>query len=162
MNLDKSFSLPMRSAQAFWRDKVLLDAGEYKLLATEAKARAFAISTMTKGDELQTVFNALQRAIDDGVTFKDFQADSEEVMVKRGFDTAKPWRLANIFQTNIQTAYNVGRYEQLQSERDVFPYWMYDAINDVVTRKKHLDMDGRAYPVDDPIWNSWYPPNGYG
>jgi SPP1 gp7 family putative phage head morphogenesis protein len=152
----------MRGAQAFWRDKVELAPDAFKVLADEAKSRAFAVSGIAKGDELHTVFTALQKAIDDGTDFKQFQEDCEEVFARRGWTGKTPWRVAGIFQTNIQTAYNVGRYDQLQQEKDILPYWMYDAINDAVTRPSHREMDGRVYPANDPIWHTWYPPNGYG
>ncbi len=152
----------MHGAQAFWRDKVQLEADEFKALADEVKGRAFAVSGIAKGDELNTVFQALQQAIDEGTSFAQFREDCEEIFARRGWHGKTPWRVANIFQTNIQTAYNVGRYDQLQAETDVLPYWMYDAINDGVTRPTHRDMDGRVYPANHPIWNSWYPPNGYG
>jgi len=38
---------------------------------------------------------------------------------------------------------------------------MYDAINDRRTRPAHAAMDGYIAPHDDPIWNTWYPLNGY-
>jgi SPP1 gp7 family putative phage head morphogenesis protein len=162
MVIDQEFSLPMRGAQAFWRDKVQVEPEVFKAIADEAKGRAFAVSGIAKGDELNTVFQALQRAIDNGTTFEDFQDECVETFARRGWNGKNPWRVANIFSTNIQTAYNVGRYDQLQQEKDILPYWMYDAINDGVVRPTHRDMDGRVYPVDHPIWNSWYPPNGYG
>jgi len=152
----------MQGAQEFWRGKVKLSPAEFKALADEVKGRAFAISGIAKGDELATVFQALQQAIDKGISFAQFQQECEEVFARRGWNGKKPWRVANIFQTNIQTAYNVGRYDQLQTEKDILTYWMYDAINDAHVRKTHLAMDGRVYPANDPIWNSWYPPNGYG
>lgn len=152
----------MQGAQAFWHGKVQLSPDEYKALAAEAKGRAFAVSGIAKGDELHTVFQALQRAIDAGTSFARFQQECEKVFARRGWHGQDSWRVDNIFRTNIQTAYNVGRYDQLQTERDILPYWMYDAINDAFTRPTHREMDGRVYPANHPIWHSWYPPNGYG
>ena len=41
------------------------------------------------------------------------------------------------------------------------PYWMYDAVEDSHTRKSHLAMNGRVFPADSPVWDTWYPPNGF-
>lgn len=41
------------------------------------------------------------------------------------------------------------------------PYWQYDAVNDSHTRPSHLAMDGKVFPADSPIWDTWYPPNGF-
>lgn len=41
------------------------------------------------------------------------------------------------------------------------PYWQYDAVNDSHTRPSHLLMDGRVFPADSPVWDTWFPPNGF-
>ena len=51
-----------------------------------------------------------------------------------------------------------------RSDPDVMrlrPYWQYDAVNDSHTRPSHLAMDGRVFPADSPVWDTWYPPNGF-
>ncbi len=153
--------LPMEEAQQFWNDKVKLGPGEFGKLADEAKLRAFAVSGIAKGDELNTVFTALQRAIDSGTSFDDFKKECGDIFLRRGWTGKRAWRVDNIFRTNIQTAYNVGHYKQLMADRDVFPYWQYSAINDSRTRPTHLAMDGRVWPADHPVWDTWFPPNGY-
>lgn len=153
--------LPMGEAQKFWRDKVMLSPKEFKALADEAKAKAFAVSGIAKGEELATVFAALQRAIDQGISFDQFKKECGDIFERRGWTGKRAWRVDNIFRTNIQTAYNVGRYKQLQEDKDVLPYWMYSAVNDSRTRPEHLAMNGRTWPADHPVWNTWYPPNGY-
>lgn len=72
-------------------------------------------------------------------------------------------RAENIFRTNIQTAYNVGHYKQMTEPgvKALRPYWQYDAVNDSKTRPSHLAMDGRVFMADDPIWDTWFPPNGF-
>ncbi len=153
--------LPMAEAQRFWRDKTKLGPGEFAKLAAEAKVRAFAVSGIAKGDELNTVFTALQRAIDSGDSFEKFKKECASIFERRGWSGKRAWRVDNIFRTNIQTAYNVGHYTQQMAGRDVHPYWMYSAVNDQRTRPTHLAMSGRVWPADHPVWKTWYPPNGY-
>ena len=159
--LSQAFDLPMEEAQAFWVEKHQIGAGLYNKLSAEAKSRAFAISGIAKGDELNTVFTALQKAIDSGDSFGKFKKECAGIFERRGWTGKRAWRIDNIYRTNIQTAYNVGRYKQLKEESSVFPYWQYDAVNDRRTRPTHLAMDGRVWPADHPVWNTWYPPNGY-
>lgn len=45
--------------------------------------------------------------------------------------------------------------------KELRPYWQYDAVNDSKTRPSHLAMDGRVFMADDPIWDTWFPPNGF-
>lgn len=153
--------LPMKEAQEFWQDKVMLSPSRFNLLSKEAKLRAFAVSGIAKGDELATVFTALQRAIDKGTTFDQFKKECGDIFERRGWTGKRSWRVDNIFRTNIQTAYNVGRYKQLKEMEDTFPYWQYDAVNDSRTRPTHLALDGKVYPADHPFWDKWYPPNGF-
>jgi SPP1 gp7 family putative phage head morphogenesis protein len=70
-------------------------------------------------------------------------------------------RRRNLFRTAIQTHYNLGRWEQLEGNKARRPFLMYDAINDGRTRPAHRAMDNHIAPIDDPIWNRWYPPNGF-
>ena len=153
--------LPMAEAQAFWSDKVPMGYGEFAQLSDAAKVKAFAVSGIARGDELDTVFTALQKAIDQGTTLEDFKRDCAAIFARRGWTGKRAWRMDNIFRTNIQTAYNVGQYKQLMEDRAVFPIWQYSAINDARTRPTHRAMDGRAWPADHPMWNIWFPPNGY-
>lgn len=152
--------LPMAEAQAFWADKVQLGAGEFAKLSAEAKVKAFAVSGIARGDELTTVFEAIRRAIDQGTTLADFKKECGAIFERRGWTGKRTWRVDNIFRTNIQTAYNVGKYKRLK-DSGLFPYWQYSAINDRRTRPTHLAMDGRVWPADHPTWDTWFPPNGY-
>ncbi|MBP7517185.1 MAG: minor capsid protein [Desulfobulbus sp.] len=152
--------LPMAEAQAFWADKVQLGPGEFAKLSAEAKVKAFAVSGIARGDELTTVFEAIRRAIDQGTTLADFKKECGAIFERRGWTGKRTWRVDNIFRTNIQTAYNVGKYKRLK-DSGAFPYWQYSAINDRRTRPTHLAMDGRVWPADHPTWDTWFPPNGY-
>jgi len=159
--LQDVFDLPMDGAIQFWRDKVQMGMGEFIKLSDAEKIKSFAISGIARGDELSTVFTALQDAIERGESFGTFKKKAGDIFTRRGWTGKRAWRVDNIYRTNIQTAYNVGRYKQLKEEASIFPYWQYDAINDKRTRPTHLAMDGRVWPADHSVWNTWYPPNGY-
>lgn len=153
--------LPMKEAAVFWRDKVKLGPADFKKLSDEAKVRAFAISGIAKGDELTTVYNSLQKAIEQGLSYSDFKKECAEIFERRGWTGKREWRVQNIFRTNIQTAYNVGRYTKQKEMAEYFPYLQYSAVNDRRTRPTHRALDGKIFPVDHAFWDTWYPPNGY-
>ena len=150
--------LPMKEAQEFWKEKVPMAPGSYAKLSDEAKTRAFAVSGIAKGDELASMMQSIQRSLDNGTPFADFKKDVDATAQKRGW---QDWRLDNIFRTNIQTAYNVGRYKQMQDVKASRPYWQYSAVNDKRTRPAHAALNGKVFPADHPFWNTWYPPNGF-
>lgn len=150
--------LPMQAAQEFWASKIKLSPGEFKRLSREARTKAFAVSGIARGHELATVFEALGKAIDEGITFDEFRERSADILESRGWGR---WRSETIFRTNIQTAYNVGRYREMMETARSRPYWQYSAVNDSRTRPAHAALNGKVFPSDHPFWDTWYPPNGF-
>lgn len=73
-----------------------------------------------------------------------------------------PWRLKTIYRTNIQTSYMAGRYKEQFENVENRPYWQYVAVMDKKTRLAHSMLNGRIFRFDDPFWDSFYPPNGWG
>ncbi|MBU1565574.1 MAG: minor capsid protein [Proteobacteria bacterium] len=153
--------LTMQAAADFWRDKIKLGPAEFAALSDEAKIRAFGISGIAKGDELTTVFNSLQAAIEKGISYSEFKKECAEIFARRGWTGKREWRVQNIFRTNIQTAYNSGRYQSQKANADVFPFLQYNAVNDRRTRPIHAAMNGKVFPIGHQFWDTWYPPNGY-
>jgi len=155
--------LPFDEAIAYWRRKVVLPPREYARLADQVKGNAFTIARIASLDMLHEVWKLLDVAIAEGKTIREFQEQVKEIFATKGWEGPTPYRLDNIFRTNIQTAFSVGRYKQM-TDPDVIqarPYWMYDAVNDSRTRPSHLALDGLVFRADDPFWDTWYPPNGY-
>lgn len=156
-----AFDLKPQAALEFWRGKVQLSPSEFRDLSREAKIRAFAVSGIAKGDELTTVFQALTKALEKGTPFAEFQRDCAAIFEARGWTGKRAWRIDNIFRTNIQTAYNVGRYQQMQRVKDKRPFWRYSAVNDRRTRPAHRAMHGKIFPAGHEFWDTWFPPNGF-
>ena len=155
--------LPFDEAREFWKGKVVLSPEQFTALERAARVRAFTVSGIAKLDSLQDVFEAIGRAIEEGTTVSEFKKDIKDLIERKGWTGKRAWRIENIFRTNVQTSYQVGRYRQMTMPELLKrrPYWKYDAINDSQTRPTHLAMDGKVFPADSPIWDTWYPPNGY-
>ncbi|MBU5312229.1 minor capsid protein [Tissierella carlieri] len=147
----------------YFKGKIPIKASEFYKLAEEYKSLAFTVSGYSKTQVLNKFYEELLKAIEEGTTMKDFKDKMNEFLEKKGYDGITNFQADNIFRTNIQTAYQVGHYKQMTSPEVLKyrPYWQYDAVNDKHTRPSHLAMDGRVYRADDPIWDTWYPPNGY-
>lgn len=155
--------LSFREAIEFFRKKVPMTREQYEALVEDARAFAFAVSDITALSVLQDIYDEVARALEEGTTFQEFKQSLDDVAVRRGWEGLSPYRADNIFRTNLQTAYNVGRYKQMTDTAvvDRRPYWQYDAVNDRRTRPTHLALDGMVRRHEDPFWSTWYPPNGY-
>ena len=153
-----AFDMPMAEAQTFWKSKVPMSREDWDELVEAQRARSFMVSGLTRHDQISAVQQAIADAIDAGTTFEDFKAAIPDIIAQQNWSGI---RLQIIFRTNVQTAYNAGRYVQMQQVKESRPYWMYSAINDSRTRPAHRAMDGKIFPADHEFWNTWMPPNGY-
>lgn len=153
-------ALPMREAIAFWRGKVPMTREEFDELAEQMQARAFYVSGLTRVDQVEAVQAAILQALEDGTTFEAFKASIPEIIAQENWSGV---RLQVIYRTNVQSAYMAGRYRQMTDPAvaEARPYWQYSAIDDGRTRPAHRAMDGRVFRSDNPVWDVWYPPNGY-
>lgn len=68
-----------------------------------------------------------------------------------------PRRLRTIFDTNIQSSYNAGRYQQQMANVADRPYFERVAVMDLHTRPKHAALNGFTARADDPVWAFLYP-----
>jgi len=163
-NLPENISLeplPFEEAIAFFKDKVPLTSAEFYALAEKVRAKAFAVARVSSMDVIMDVHSAIDKAIEAGETLADFQGRIDDIMAARGWKGLTPWHAETVFRNNIQTAYSTGRYKQMVDQKDAFPYWEYDAVNDSATRPEHEALDGKIFPADHSFWNTWYPPNGH-
>lgn len=152
--------LPFDEAIAFFADKIPISVSEFYALAESIRARAFTVARVTSMDVIMDIFDAVSSAIDAGETLGDFQGRLDNIMAASGWEGLTPWHAETVFRNNIQTAYSVGRWDQMQDSADRF-YGEYDAVDDSHTRPTHAALDGKIYPLDHPFWDTWWPPNGH-
>ena len=156
-------NLIFKEAVAFLKKKKTLTADEYKLLDEESRAKAFTVSGYTSMEVLQTFLNELSDACEQGKTKKDFMDNMNDFLQRNGYTGLNPFKADVIFRTNMQTAYNAGHYKSMTDPitMKLRPYWKYTTAGDGQVRETHAMMEGRIYRADDPIWDIWYPPNGF-
>ncbi len=152
-----------RAAVEFLKGKKVLTKEEYKFLDAESRAKAFTVSGYTSLGVLQEFLDCLQKAAEEGTTMGQFRKDMNRFLEEHGYEGLNPWKSDNIFRTNMQAAFNAGHYKSMTDETAMRlrPYWRYRTAADGNVRESHAVMEGRVFRADDPIWNIWYPPNGY-
>lgn len=65
------------------------------------------------------------------------------------------------YDSAIGGAQMAAKWQQIQAQKDHFPFLQFDAILDGKTTKICSSLDGVIRPVDDPFWQTYYPPNHY-
>lgn len=59
-------------------------------------------------------------------------------------------------------SHNAAQYHRQQSQIKNFPIWQYKTVGDDRVRQAHAALNGMKFKANDPIWDSIYPPNGWG
>jgi SPP1 gp7 family putative phage head morphogenesis protein len=121
------------------------------------------ISGVAKADLLQAIQEELTKYLAEGGTLEQFKDEIDTLFLRHGFAPLSPYRIETIFRTNLQSAYQAGRYRQLTEPAvmTALPYWRYVAVLDGSTRPEHAALHGKIYPANHPFWKTWYPPNGF-
>lgn len=178
VNLSAVFGLAPEKAIEYFEAKGYAITWDWRELWQEAQARAFTVAKVMRADILVDIRTALDEALNNGTTFRDFEKKLTPILQAKGWwgktehvntatgevSTAQlgsPRRLKTIYQTNLQTAYMAGRYKQMMASTDSHPYWQYVAVMDGKTRPAHRAMNGRIFRYDDALWGAMYPPNGF-
>lgn len=142
----------------------------------DAHSKSFTVAKAMDADILQDIRTWVDKGIKDGISLETFKKGLTPRLQQRGWwgkqilngpkgpqevQLGSPSRLETIYRTNVQTAYNAGRYKDQIVNIDDRPYWQYNAVLDQLTRPTHAAMNGLVFPATDPIWNTHYPPCGF-
>ncbi|MGN0710504.1 MAG: phage minor head protein [Anaerovoracaceae bacterium] len=152
-----------KAAAEYFKEKLPLTPKSYKILSDKHKRGAFTVVQYTSAKIIAQFYNCLIDAIEEGSTMSEFREKMDSFLEDNGYEGVNPFYADNIFRTNIQTAYQVGHFEEMSKPevKKKRPYWRYEAVGDERTRPSHLAMDGKVFPADSKIWDTWYPPNGF-
>lgn len=150
-------------AVKYFKEKLNLSPKEFYRLHAKYRALAFTVSGYSSMKIIQTFHDELTKAIEDGISLGEWKKNMDDFLQRNGYHKLHPLQAENIFRTNVQTAYNVGAYEEMTDPAvlKARPYWQYDAVEDSRTRPAHRAMNGKVFPADSPVWDTWYPPNGF-
>lgn len=154
-------SRPPKDALAYWKSRAPVTPKQFETLSGQARSRAFVVGRLTRQDQVNEVYAALTAALEKGETLASFKKRLAPLMKKKGWTGKNAWRVENIYRTNMQSAYQAGRYAQMKKTVQGRPFWRYVAVGDARTRPTHLALHGKVYSHDHDFWGKWYPPNGY-
>ena len=160
-------SLPFREQIAFFLGKLNVPTRAWTDIWRDAHDTSFMVAGAYKADLIADFREAVRKGIEDGTTIQTFRKDFDTIVAKHGwsYKGARGWRTRVIYETNIRTSYQAGRYAQL-TDPDLLqsrPFWRYKHSDSVrFPRPQHLAWDDLVLRHDDPWWQAHFPPNGWG
>lgn len=143
----------------------------------EEHTQQFTVSRMARMDILKAMQDGITASVQGDMTRRDWMRDMKALLKKEGwwgeipvideftgkavntkFDSA---RLKLIFDTNVRQAYAAGQWQRIADNKEARPYIRYVTRRDGRVRDQHRRWDNLVLPVDDPFWQTRFPPNAY-
>ncbi|TAA54827.1 phage minor head protein [Shinella sp. JR1-6] len=163
----KYFEAKERRPSFDWRD-----------VAPEEHAFAFTVAKSIGYDILDDLQAAVGSAITNRTSFEEFQRGIIETLRDKGWwgkkleidpltgeeklvQLGSTRRLRTIYWANTATAHAAGEWERTERNKAFLPFLVYELSTAERKRLEHKGWVGIVAPVDDPIWNRLYPPNGW-
>lgn len=176
--LVEASKLAPKDAIKYFEAKGFKITWDWRETLNSANNKVFQVAKAGSLDVLKDLKNGIDSALKNGDTFRTFQNKVQPLLNKKGWTGIKevrnpktgklqrvelgtPRRLKTIYSTNIQSSFNAGRWEQQNRSADFMPYLKLIEVLDGTTRPTHREMSGSIAKIDDPFWNTWYPPNGF-
>lgn len=167
--------MPPEKAVKWFKSKGYALGFDWRDIWQEEHAIAFTVAKAASIDLLQDIRNEVEKALVNGETFESFKQNLKPKLVERGWwgranmqdpltgevkevQLGSTRRLKTIYRTNIDMAYAAGRWEEIEATRKTHPYLRYRCSMLETSRESHKSWDGIVLPVDDPWWDSHYPP----
>lgn len=155
---------PFADQLAFFRRKVNVPTARWDDLRLGDHAHGFMVAGLARADVLNDMREAIVKAIE-GETLEDFRARFDDLVRGRwegftgdGSVKGRAWRTRIIYRTNLRTSYMAGRWETLRK----FAFLRYNHHTILNPREQHVRWDNLVIAINDPWWDTNYPPNGWG
>jgi SPP1 gp7 family putative phage head morphogenesis protein len=149
--------ITFEEAIAFLQARIPLTKDEWDALEPALRFRAFTLANMTQYDLVNDVKEKLVQAVSAGGSLDQFLQD-ESLYNIAGLNPRqqRPGYWETVYRTNVQTAYNAGRYAQLQDVKP--PYYEFVGIGDERQTDICQARSGTLLPADHEFWAANWPP----
>jgi len=98
-----------------------------------------------------------------GSPTKQAVEELREMLDDMGAGGVKETALETVFRTQLQTAFNAGRWQEDQDPdiQEILWGYKYVTAGDDRVRESHMAWDGVTLPKDHEFWLTHWPPNGW-
>jgi Phage Mu protein F like protein/Protein of unknown function (DUF935) len=127
------------------------------LIQKELKQNSMVFAAFKNHNNVQDMVDLLTDAQGEVRSFADFKKDA--LLVNQKYNVS--W-LESEYQLARRSATMAVEWQQIESNSDLFPNIKYITAGDDRVREAHKKLDDIVLPINDPFWNSFFPPNGWG
>ncbi len=157
-------SLPFAEQIEFLRRKVNIPTDSWVDIYGAEHDYGFMVAGANRNAIVADFRTAVEKVIAQGATLADFRKDFDNIVATHGWDYngGRSWRSRTIYETNLFSSYNAGRFEQLEAAGDALPYRQYHHSGSENPRREHLAWDNLVLHRNDPWWQTHTPINAWG
>ena len=157
-------SLPFAEQAEFFKRKLNLPTQSWADIYKAEHDWAFVVAGANRDAIVSDFRSAIEKAITEGTTLADFRKDFDNIVAKHGwsYNGGRNWRSRVIYETNLNSSYMAGRYQQMQEVSARRPFWRYVHSGSENPRHEHLSWNNLVLRHDNPWWQTHYPSNGWG
>ncbi|MCX8501279.1 MAG: phage minor head protein [Alphaproteobacteria bacterium] len=147
----------------------LRQSGDWWRVWQQEHQRQFTVAQSTGYNVLGDIYDALQTNQANGLTFEQFKRELTPILQSKGWwgrtadgvQLGSNRRLQTIYDVNMRVSAARGQWQNIVERKAEAPFLVYTAIMDGRTRPAHRLLNGICRHVDDPFWDSYYPPCGW-
>ncbi|WP_455476155.1 phage head morphogenesis protein [Bartonella sp. B17] len=175
---EELFKTAPKEVTRYFEAKALVPSFDWRDVAPEEHAFSFTVAKSVGYDILDDLKTAVGEAIKQQLPLQDFQKNLMPILQEKGWWGKKlaidpktgeksvvqlgcPRRLETIYWANTMSAHAAGEWERTQNNKEFLPYLTYALSSSEHKRLEHERWVGFTAPVDDPVWDWLYPPNGW-
>lgn len=163
----------------YFRSKRSLPSFDWRDVAPHEHAFSWTVAKSMEQDVLEDIRAAVDDAIVNRTPFDQFAKQLTPILQEKGWwgkgiqadprdglprvvQLGSPRRLRTIYWANVRSAHAAGEWDRTQRNKRFLPFLLYTLSQAERRRPEHEGWVGIVLPVDDPWWDTHYPPNGWG
>lgn len=176
---DELFATAPDEVVRYFRSKRSLPSFDWRDVAPHEHAFSWTVAKSMEQDVLEDIRAAVDDAIVNRTPFDQFASQLTPILQEKGWwgkgiqadprdglprvvQLGSPRRLRTIYWANVRSAHAAGEWERTQRNKRFLPFLLYTLSRAERRRAEHEGWVGIVLPVDDPWWDTHYPPNGWG
>lgn len=130
---------------------------KYHKMAEQLRVNAASFAAFKNHNEQSRLRDLLVDSSGEPRSWNDFLKEAKPITQEYN----RSW-LETEYNQAIASAQMAEKWAGFEENSDIYPNLEYRAVTDDRTRPEHAALNGIIRPINDPFWDTNYPPNGWG